>query len=61
MRIKSPPKVNRKQKAYLKWMGLLPPKTKGRLAQLNKHNRKSRNVRSEFLTLADVYAKAGAS
>ena len=47
MKIKPRTGPSRKQKAYLKWMGFLPPKTKGRLKQLNKHNRKSLHRPSE--------------
>lgn len=52
MRIKPKPKITRKQKAYLKWMGMVKPKSKGRLAQLNKHNRKSLHKPSELVAIA---------
>ncbi len=49
MKIKSKPRKTKKQKAYLEWMGLEKPKSKGRMGQLNKHNRKSRHQQSELI------------
>jgi hypothetical protein len=51
MKIKPAPKATRKQKAYLKWMGLEEPKKASRLKQLNKFN-KTRKVPSEFVLMA---------
>lgn len=47
MKIKPRTGESRKQKAYLKWMGLVPPRKVSRLKQLNKHNRKSLHMKSE--------------
>jgi hypothetical protein len=47
MKIRERTGKSRKQKAYLKWMGLTPPRSSGRLKQLNKHNRKSLHKPSE--------------
>jgi len=53
MKIKPAPKVSRKQKAYLKWMGLEKPKPLYRLGQLNKANRLAkRSISSEFVRMA---------
>ncbi len=38
MKIKPKPRTTRKQKSYLKWMGLIKPKKAGRLGQGNKSN-----------------------
>jgi hypothetical protein len=51
MKIKAPQGKTRKQKAYLKWMGLEEPKKASRLKQLNKFN-KTRKVPSEFVLMA---------
>lgn len=53
MRIKARSGVTRKQKAYLKWMGFTPPKSQGRLAQLNKHNRSKLHQASEFILMVN--------
>jgi hypothetical protein len=54
MRIKPRVAITRKQKAYLKWMGLLPPKKVGRLSSLNKHNRKMKALHvSEFVSMCN--------
>lgn len=52
MKIKDRPKTTRKQKAYLKWMGLDKPRKQSRLGQLNKHNRKALHQPSEFVVMA---------
>lgn len=52
MKIKPRPRVTRKQKAYLKWMGLEKPKKQSRLPQLNKSTRHLRHRLSEFILMA---------
>lgn len=51
MRIKPKSGSTKKQKAYLKWMGIAIPKTRARLPQLNKHNRKSLHKPSEAIIM----------
>lgn len=52
MRIKEKPKATKKQKAYLAWMGLTPPKRSGRLSQLNKSNqRDKKRFKSELAAI----------
>lgn len=51
MKIKPKSGSTKKQKAYLKWMGILPPKSKARLPQLNKHNRTSLHRENEAVAM----------
>lgn len=48
MKIKPQPKMSRKKRAYLKFMGLEKPRKQGRLAQLNKSGRHLRRIKSEL-------------
>ena len=49
MQIKPQPKVNRKQRSYLKWAGLLPEKKTRSLGKRNKRLKKM--YVSEFLVM----------
>lgn len=51
MKIKLRTGISRQRKSWLKYMGLLPPKKKGRLKQLTKHNRPSRHRPSEAILM----------